>query len=399
MISHRFPPFSNGLQNIPESFIREILKVSSQPDMISFAGGLPNPEFFPVEKIAEAADKVLTRDGKAALQYWVTEGYMPLRDYVANWQSQRMGMTIDPESILILNGSQQGLDLIGKLFLNPMSRVLLEGPSYLGAIQAFSAYQPDFHHVPIQSGGPDLDKFASTMKHINPLLYYCVPKYQNPTGNRYDDERINGMAKIMKQFETILVEDNPYSEICFQTDNVPNFLQVAPEMTVHLGSFSKIVSPGLRLGWATGPKAVIRKMSVAKQASDLHSNTFAQRIIYQFLMDNPLNEHLNNIRSFYRNQAKVMLKSMHQHFPDNVSYIEPTGGMFIWVTMPEGLNSRKLLEKAITEKVLFVPGDSFYVNSSGGTSSFRMNFSNPTQMQIEKGIQILGRLMKAMMSA
>ena len=366
--------------------------------MISFAGGLPNPEFFPVEKIAAAADRVLTRDGKTALQYWVTEGYMPLRDYIAQWQSQKMGVSVEPESILILNGSQQGLDLLGKLFLNPMSNVLLEGPSYLGAIQAFSAYQPRFHHVPIQSGGPDLDLFDSAMNKINPLLYYCVPKYQNPTGNKYDKERVTGITSITSRFETILIEDNPYGEIHFQPDEVPNFIQLMPERTVHLGSFSKIISPGLRMGWATGPKDVIRKMAIAKQASDLHSNTLSQRIIYEFLIDNPLDEHLDGIRSFYGSQAALMVQSMRLYFPEGVSFIKPTGGMFIWVTMPEGLDSRILLEKAIAEKVLFVPGDSFYVNNNGGKNSFRMNFSNPTQKQIEKGIQIIGRLMNDMMS-
>src|SRR5688572_24013080 len=181
-----YTPFSDRIKNVPESFIREILKVSSKPEMISFAGGLPNPNFFPVEKIASAAEKVLSKDGTAALQYWITEGYLPLRDYIAQWQSRKNGRQITPEEILMLNGSQQGLDLVGKVFLNQGSRVLLEGPSYLGAIQAFCLYQPAFHHIKIYDGGPDVEEFGTTMKELEPVMFYCVPNFQNPTGNTYD---------------------------------------------------------------------------------------------------------------------------------------------------------------------------------------------------------------------
>lgn len=390
------PPFSDRMKNIPESFIREILKVSSKPEMISFAGGLPNPNFFPVEKIAAAAEKVLSNDGKSALQYWVTEGYLPLRDYIAQWQSKRTGRAISAEEILVLNGSQQGLDMVGKLFLNPSSEVLLEGPSYLGAIQAFSVYQPCFHHIKIYEGGPDVGEFEATIKKIRPVLFYCVPNFQNPTGNTYDRYRRESLATIMRSSEALWIEDNPYGEIYFAEQDLPDCYALLPEKTIQLGSFSKIISPGMRMGWALGPKGVIKKMAIAKQASDLHSNNLTQRIIYQFLIDNALDDHLNAIRSFYKEQAAFMITAMKQYFPEDVTWIVPKGGMFIWVSLPEALDATKLLKNAIANDVLFVPGENFYVGGEQGKNSFRMNFSNPSKEEITTGIKVLGSLIREM---
>jgi 2-aminoadipate transaminase len=385
------------MKNIPESFIREILKVSSKPEMISFAGGLPNPTFFPVAKIAAAAEKVFTNEGTAALQYWVTEGYLPLRDYIAHWQSYKTGRRVTAEEILMLNGSQQGLDLVGKLFLNPKSNVLLEGPSYLGAIQAMSAYRPKFRHIKIYDGGPDVDEFNDIMRNIKPTLFYCIPNFQNPTGNTYDLHHRETLAESDRSNETIWVEDNPYGEIYFDKVNLPDFFTLLPEKTISLGSFSKIISPGMRMGWAMGPKEVIKKMAIAKQASDLHSNNLTQRIIYQFLLDNPLDDHLQAIRSFYKDQAEYMMACMQQYFPERVTWIKPKGGMFIWVTLPDHLNAKFLLEKAIQNNVLFVPGENFYVDPRLGVNSLRINFSNPSREDIKKGINILGGLISDMM--
>jgi 2-aminoadipate transaminase len=387
-------PFSDRIKNIPESFIREILKVSSRPEMISFAGGLPNPDFFPVEKIALAAEQVLRKDGTAALQYWITEGYLPLRDYIAQWQSNKTGRHVIAEDVLMLNGSQQGLDLIGKLLINPGSDVLLEGPSYLGAIQAFSAYQPSFHHIKIYEGGPDIDEFDNAMKSIKPLFFYCIPNFQNPTGNSYDQYYRETLASNHSDSETIWVEDNPYGEIYFEKNTMSDFYSLLPQKTVSLGSFSKIISPGLRLGWAMGPKEIMKKMAVAKQASDLHSNNLTQRIIYQFLLDNSLEDHLASIRTFYKEQAAFMITSMKQFFPAQVKWIVPKGGMFIWATLPEGLDAATLLEKAIEQNVLFVPGQNFYVGGRQGRNSLRINFSHSSKTEIVKGIKIMGDLIR-----
>lgn len=395
----QLPPFSKGMKNIPESFIREILKVSSQPETISFAGGLPNPSFFPADKIAMAADAVLRKDGASALQYWVTEGYLPLRSYIADWHSRKTGTEVLAENVLILNGSQQGLDLAGRLFLNPGSRLLLEGPSYLGAIQAFSAYQPEFHHIKIHDGGPDPAHFAAAMQRIKPTVYYCVPDFQNPTGNTYDTAHREQLAVTGNSSNTIWIEDNPYKEIYFEGKREPDFHTLIPGKTIYLGSFSKIISPGMRLGWAIGPRELIRNMAVAKQAADLHSNSLAQRIIFQFLLDNSLEDHLNAIRTFYKSQSEHMIVAMRTYFPKSVTWIDPKGGMFIWVTLPSEVKASLLLEKAIAHKILFVPGENFYAGNTNGHNSLRMNFSNPSKEEISKGIKILGDLICQMIDS
>lgn len=397
MTTTQFTPFSERMKNIPESFIREILKVSSRPEMISFAGGLPNPKFFPVEKIAAAAEKVLTNDGTAALQYWVTEGYMPLRDYIAEWQSRKTGRSVSADDVLMLNGSQQGLDLVGKIFLNPNSNVLLEGPSYLGAIQAFSAYQPAFHHIKIYDGGPDAEEFNRNIKNLKPTLFYCIPNFQNPTGNTYDLNHRTLLAS-KDSGDTMWVEDNPYGEIFFERNDLPDFFNLLGDRVVMLGSFSKIISPGIRVGWAMGKRDVIKKMAIVKQASDLHSSNLMQRIVYQFLIDNTLEDHLGSIRSFYKGQADFMIRCMQQHFPKQVTWIQPKGGMFIWVTLPEGMSAKRLLEKVIPQNVIFVPGENFYTGGTDGTNALRINFSNPSKEEIQKGIIVVGTEIKKMIN-
>jgi 2-aminoadipate transaminase len=387
--------FADRMQNIPESFIREILKVSTTPDMISFAGGLPNPAFFPIEKMAMAAEKVLNKDGRVVLQYAPTEGYLPLRDYIAHRQSVKSGRALAAEDILILNGSQQGLDLIGKLFLNQGSGLLLEAPSYLGAIQAFSAYQPTFHEVVMENGGPNINALQSGLAKLHASLFYCVPTFQNPTGNTYDLFHRKRVAELIAESGTMLVEDNPYVDIYFKKNDLPDLLSLIPGQTIQLGSFSKIVSPGLRLGWAIGPQAVIRKMAIAKQASDLHSSNFGQRILYQFLLDNSLEDHLISIREFYKKQAYTMNQLMKQYFPQGVTWTQPAGGMFIWITLPEAMDATVLLNNAISQSVVFVPGQHFYVKKNAGKNTIRVNFSNPSEDQMAKGIRIMGDLIRS----
>jgi 2-aminoadipate transaminase len=386
--------FAERISNIPESFIREILKVATQKEMISFAGGLPNPRAFPSTKLAEAADKVFRTDSRTALQYAPTEGYLPLREYIADRQSRKEGLNIAPEDILILNGSQQGLDLTGKLFLDPGTNVLLEDPSYLGAIQAFSAYQPCFKSVLLTSSGASVPHFIHATRNFKPKFFYCIPNFQNPTGYTYDAKTRIELMETQVDSSMLWIEDNPYGEISFERREHPSFHSLMPQKTVYLGSFSKIISPGLRLGWATGPKEIIKKMVIAKQASDLHSNNLAQRIVYQFLIDNPLDEHLDAIRSLYREQASRMLALMRHHFPESASWEEPRGGMFVWVTLPPGVSASDVLQRAIAENVLFVPGNSFYVDPGHGENTMRMNFSNPTPGEMENGITILGRILR-----
>lgn len=388
--------FADRMDRIPESFIREILKVSVNPHVISFAGGLPNPELFPVEKIANAAENVFKKFGKEALQYAVTEGYLPLRAYIAERQSKKEGREILPENVVILNGSQQGLDLAGKLFINHGSNILMEGPTYLGAIQAFSAYQPSFHEVQVHQGGPDQQNFSEKMALIHPSLFYFVPNFQNPTGYSYNIKFREYLAEEASRNNCLLIEDNPYGEIGFEKNDLSNLHALAPENTIYLGSFSKIISPGLRTGWAIGPKKIIEKMTIAKQAGDLHTNFLAQRIIYEYLSQNSLDDHLTTIRNFYGLQAKRMLNLIRQYFPPSVEVNVPTGGMFMWAKLPEGMCAGDLLKSAIQQNVLFVPGENFYVSDFPDKRTLRLNFSNPSPGAMEHGIKILGKIINEM---
>jgi 2-aminoadipate transaminase len=390
------PLFAERMNNIPESFIREILKVATMPEIISFAGGLPNPAFFPAEKIAIAAEKVIRMEGKTVLQYAPTEGYLPLRDYIAQRQSAKEGIAISPEQLIILNGSQQGLDLSGKLFCNKGQNILMEEPSYLGAIQAFSAYEPTFHSIDISGGAPEIAAFNNITRKVSPAFFYCIPNFQNPTGNWYSQEQRISLVESQFHSPMLWIEDNPYGEICFDGNGHDDFHSLIPEKTLYLGSFSKIISPGMRLGWATGPLDIIKKMTIAKQASDLHSNNLAQRVIYQFLYDNNLDDHLQSIRKFYAKQASMMVKLLKQHFPSTATWIEPRGGMFLWVILPPHLHASFFLKEAMKENVLFVPGENFFHDRSRGLNTLRLNFSNPSETEMAKGIEKLGQILRRM---
>jgi 2-aminoadipate transaminase len=387
--------FAERMGCIPESFIREILKVAAQKDVISFAGGLPNPHFFPVKAMAAAAEKVLQTDGRSVLQYAPTDGYLPLRDYLAQRQSGKEGRSIAAEDVIILNGSQQGIDLAGKIFLDKATTVLMEEPSYLGAIQAFSAYQPTFRTVRLNHDGPDLTDFINKTRKYDPKLFYCIPNFQNPTGRTYSTQRRIELMESSLHNDMLWIEDNPYGDICFDDQQRPDLHAIMPHKTIHLGSFSKIISPGLRLGWATGPRDIIKKMVIAKQASDLHSNNLAQRIVYQFLLDNSIEDHLTGIRNFYQEQATHMISLMKQHFPPEASWSEPSGGMFIWVTLPDTIGTADILRKCMEHKVIFVPGENFFINPDNGRNTMRLNFSNPSREEMKKGLSVLGKILYA----
>ncbi|MGK7393513.1 MAG: aminotransferase class I/II-fold pyridoxal phosphate-dependent enzyme [Candidatus Cyclobacteriaceae bacterium M3_2C_046] len=384
--------FANRIHKIPKSFIREILKVTSQPDVISFAGGLPNPEYFPIEPIQEATLKVL-KDGKNVLQYAVSEGYYPLRQFISQRYQQKKGITVDPADIIITNGSQQSLDLAGKIFINPLDKVLLEKPSYLGAIQAFAAYEPSFINADLLHDGIDLIQFEKAIQAHQVRLFYTVPNFQNPTGISYSLEKRQKVAEILQKSQTWLVEDDPYGEIRFIGQDLPPIAKYLPNQSILSGSFSKIIAPGLRMGWIAAPKEVIEKIVMVKQASDLHSNYLSQRVIFQFLQDNDLEQHIDRIRKAYLKQRNLMVEMIEQYFPPEVKVTRPEGGMFLWVTLPEGYDSIQLFESGIYHKVAFVPGKPFFTGSEG-KNTFRLNFSNSDPDRIEKGIQKLGAIMK-----
>jgi len=384
---------SENCKNIPPSFIREILAVSEQPEFISFAGGLPNPQCFPVEQMRDAFIEMMNTEGSNTLQYSGSQGYYPLRNWICERYNKKYKLNITPENILITNGSQQALDMLGKLFINPGDPVMLERPSYLGAIQAFSAYRPKFHTIQLKSDGIDLDELEDVVLKTGSRVLYGIPNFQNPTGISYSAEIRENLAILLDWHGIMFIEDDPYNEIRFEGEFLPPVYALNPEKTVWCGSFSKMVSPGLRTGWICAPKAIMPHLLRIKQACDLHTNNVVQRMIHHFLAYNNIEEHLSKIRTAYKEQKDIMIESIKRHFPEEVSYTNPEGGMFIWVTLPEMLNSEKLIQTAIHEKVVFVPGKSFFTVDEG-YCNLRLNYSNSTEEMIEEGIRRLGKTMK-----
>jgi 2-aminoadipate transaminase len=376
---------------IPRSFVREILKVTEDPEIISFAGGLPSPESFPHQEIKEAAIQVLEEDGAQALQYSTTEGYYPLREWVAH-RYQMKGLVVDPEDILITNGSQQGLDLVGKIFLNQKDPVLVERPTYLAALQSFGLYEPEFHSLPLEKDGVHVNRLEEALTQFYPKLFYAVPNFQNPTGISYSLKRRKEVARLLNDSDTVFVEDNPYGEIRFMGEDQPP-LKAFLEDSVLLGSFSKIVSPGIRLGWITTPTEIMDKLVTAKQASDLHSSLLSQMIVHRYLSLYDVEAHLNKIRSMYKRQRDLMVTLIQEEFPEGVKCTEPEGGMFLWVTLPEGMSTLELFEIALKEKVAFVPGQAFYAENPQ-FNTLRMNFSNSSEEKIKEGIYRLAKSIK-----
>lgn len=387
------PIFAERTKNVHRSFIREILKVTGDPEIISFAGGLPNPESFPVREIAAAAAKVLAESGTDALQYSTTEGHLPLRQWIADRYRQRFGMKVNPNEILITNGSQQGLDLIAKVFLNEGDKVLLESPSYLGMIQAFSMFQPEYVTVQLEEDGPDLAQMKQLLNQHSIKLFYAIPNFQNPSGVSYSLAKRKGLADLINQNQLIMVEDDPYGELRFLGEDLPPVHQFINKNAILLGTFSKVVSPGMRMGWIYAPEEIMEKLITLKQGTDLHSNYFTQCILHQFLIDNDLEPHIAKIKDLYGRQRKKMVEMIQQYFPEEVQFTKPEGGMFLWVTLPEGFSALELFETAIREKVAFVPGDAFYV-SRKGVNTMRLNFSNSDETKIEVGIKRLGMAIK-----
>jgi 2-aminoadipate transaminase len=386
--------FAKRMKTMEPSFIREILKVTDDPKIISFGGGLPNPKTFPVEPMAEAAGKVFAENGPSALQYSATEGYLPLREFIAARYFKRFGMKVAPAEILITNGSQQGLDLLGKVFLNEGDRVLLERPAYLGAIQAFSIFQPEFLTAPLDEDGVNLAQFEEQLaKGIK--LFYTVSTFQNPSGVSYSPQKRQVVAEILKKQDTIIVEDDPYSELRFKEEEIPPIRCYCRKNAILLGTFSKIVAPGVRMGWIYAPAEIMEKLIIAKQGADLHSNIMAQRIVYQYLQDNDLDEHIEMIRKLYKKQRDLMVAMLERYCPPEVRFTRPEGGMFLWVALPEDVSVLKLFAEAIKENVAFVPGNAFYVDGSG-KNTLRLNFSNADEAMIEEGIKRLGKVLGRM---
>jgi 2-aminoadipate transaminase len=382
--------FSDRISDVPRSFIREILKVAVDPSVISFAGGLPNRELFPVEEIRQAACRVLDTGGRDALQYAGSEGDAGLREYISSRYLEKQGLEVPASSILIISGSQQGLDLLGKIFLNEGDDVIMEEPGYLGAIQAFSVYRARFNPVPVGEEGMDVQCLRKVMPLKKPKLFYSVPNFQNPSGISYPNRNREAVAEILRGTDTLLIEDDPYGDLRYTGHARKSFRHLLPKNTVLLGSFSKTVAPGLRLGWIAAPDHIMEKLIIAKQATDLHTSHFAQKVLFQYLRDHDLDAHIGKITRVYDRQRLAMIRCIREYLPQGIRHTTPEGGMFLWLTLPGGISSLELFHLAIREKVAFVPGDPFYVDGRS-SSSLRLNFSCVDEATIEEGMRRLGR--------
>lgn len=385
--------FSERAEQLQSSVIREILKITQRPEVISFAGGLPSPDTFPVERMRAAFDKVLLENGTTALQYGPTDGYGPLRSFIADSLSTSES-TILPEQIMMVSGSQQALDLVGKVLIDKGSKVMVETPSYLGALQAFSVYQPNIVSVEMDEHG--LVPASVAANGAGARLLYALPNFQNPTGRTLSVERRFELVEICARLGVPLIEDNPYGDLCYRGEPLPKLLNMNPGGVIYMGSFSKVLTPGIRLGYVVAPIPLIRKLEQAKQASDLHTSTLTQMAVYEVIKDGFLSEHIPTIRSFYSGQCDVMLAAMTKHFPPSVTWTRPEGGMFIWVTLPAHIDSKKLLDAALEQNVAFVPGGPFYA-SNPETNTLRLSFVTVSPERINEGIEKLGHLIKAML--
>jgi 2-aminoadipate transaminase len=382
--------FAKRMQGVPRSFIREILKASLDPSVISFAGGLPNPAFFPVRQIQRATERVFAEYGADVLQYSNSEGDIKLREQISARYLAKQGISIPAENIFITNGSQQGIDLLGKVLLNDGDKVLIEEPGYLGTIQSLSLFKVQFLPVPVSDGGMDVQALREASSGCGAKMLYTVPTFQNPSGITYSNENREKVAEIAKLNKFILVEDNPYGELRFSGQPAKSFFHYAPEQTILLGSFSKIVAPGFRLGWIAAPAWICEKLIIVKQAADLHTSSFSQKILYEFLKENDLDEHIERITDAYGTQCRAMQESLVRHFPASIGYTHPEGGMFLWGRLPNGMDSMELFQEAVKENVVFVPGNPFYTGSRK-TSAFRLNFSCVDPEIVEKGVKRMAR--------
>ncbi len=393
-VSASIHAFARRLATMRPSTIREILKVTAQPDVISFAGGLPAPELFPVAEVRAAADAVLVKEGSQALQYGPSEGYMPLREWIATEMAAR-GIAAQRDDVLVTNGSQQVLDLAGKLFLDPGDVVLTENPTYLAAIQAFQTFEAKFVGVPTDEFGLIPEAVPELIKQHRPKFLYTIPSFQNPTGITLIAERRKKLAEIAAREGLWIVEDDPYGKLRYSgVDVAPIKHWDTANRVIYVSTFSKTIAPGFRLGWVVAPSEIFNRMLIIKQASDLHTSSFDQRVAFGYLTSGKQPEHLARIRAAYGERFGILYAALREQLPAGYSWTKPEGGMFLWVTGPAELDALKLLERAIEQKVAFVPGRDFFPGD-GGKNHLRLNFSNSTPERLREGVRRLAGLCRS----
>lgn len=390
--------YSKRMSEVKASEIRELLKLTEQPEVISFAGGLPAPELFPIDEIKEVSRIVLEEDGEKALQYTTTEGFKPLREWIANRMNCRLGTSFDCDNILITHGSQQAIDLSGKIFLDEGDFVLCESPTYLAAINAFKAYGCRFIEIPTDDGGMVISKLEEAIRLCpKAKLIYVIPNFQNPTGRTWSLERRQQLAEISAKYGIAVLEDNPYGELRFEGEPLPSVKAFDKKGNILCtGTFSKIFCPGYRIGWIAGAKDVIKKYVLVKQCVDLQCNTIAQMEVAKYLELYDIDMHIEKIRETYKNRRDLAIETMEKTFPQKVTFTNPQGGLFSWVELPENINARDVLKKCLEKHVAFVPGGSFFPNG-GRENTFRINFSNMPEDKIIEGLSHIGYILQEFM--
>ena len=392
--------FAQRTAGVTSSIIRELLKLTEQPEIISFAGGLPAPEVFPTDRIEEASRRVLEEHGPEALQYGMTEGYTPLRHLLVRHMA-RYGIAVTPDNVLVTAGAQQALDLIGKLLINPGDVILTEDPTYLGALQAFTSYEARYVTVPVDEEGLQVDRLEAALR-AGPKFLYVLPNFQNPAGTTLSEKRRERLVELASHYGTPIVEDDPYGQLRYQGQHLPPLVKIDADYhgcahggrafrggVLYLGTLSKVLAPGLRVGWIVAPEVVIDKLVQLKQGADLQTSTFGQMVAYEAARGGFLDRHVRLIRRVYGERRDAMLRALERHLPPEVRWTRPEGGLFLWLTLPSRADSASLFDEALAQGVAFVPGRPFSP-SGGGASNVRLNFSYCTPERIEEGIRRLG---------
>jgi len=393
MVSKFSHLYSNNAREMKASEIRELLKLTENPDIISFAGGLPNPKAFPVDRVREIVNSLLDEKGGQILQYGTTEGVTELRKAIADRMNQN-GMNITYKNVLTTAGSQQGLDLISKTFLDPGDMVIVGAPTYLGATNAFRSYGAVMESVPLDQDGMNPELLAAKLHLLqmhgkHPEILYLVPSFQNPAGVTLTEERRREILEIAREYDMIVVEDAPYSELRYSGENVPSMKSMdTDDRVIYMGTFSKILAPGFRVAWCIAEANLLNKLIIVKQAADLCTNTFGQHVAAEYITRGYLDEHLKNIKALYRTKRDRMLAAMDKHFPPEVKWTKPDGGMFIWATLPEYIDTKEMFHRAVENNVAYVHGAAFFADRSG-KNTMRLNYTFATDEQIDEGIQRL----------
>jgi len=387
--------FSDRAKEMRASEVRELLKLLQVPDMISFAGGLPNPETFPADIIREIANDVLSKDGPEALQYGITEGYAPLRETLAD-RMRKKGIDAAMENMLVVSGSQQVIDLMAKVFIDPKDTIVVSAPTYLTALTGFGAFQANFESIPIDANNMRMDLFEQRMgklaKRANPpKIVYVLPNFQNPAGVTMPERNRRRLVELASEYDFIVLEDDPYGELRYVGKHIPPVKSFDTEgRVVYMSTFSKVLSPGLRVGWVVADPEILGKLVISKQSTDVCTNVLGQRIANEYVVRGHMDRQIEKIRRIYSRKLEIMLRGMDEYMPRGLDWVKPEGGMFLWVNLPEGMDSSELLKRALRKRVAFVSGKAFFADPKDGANSLRLNFTHPSDDLITEGLRRLG---------